>query len=153
MFWVFIAVFIALSFTVFLFLRAHPPTEDAKILVVVEDQQEAIQVRAKLNTIGYAFYNTYAPSSRGQAVLNAQQPHWPVFFVTTAVFSGSVFGKMDMAFVFKEKENFVEALSLERQMALEHCVQSFEVFPESEDGLLQSTEQYATLKACFPIRI
>jgi len=85
-------------------------------------------------------------------VVNAQA-NWPVFFVTSEVFSGSVCGKLDLVFVFKSKNSYEEALCLERMMALENCNQSFEMFPENESGLFQATEQYALIRSCLPIRI
>lgn len=112
----------------------------------------AVRVRHLLNAIGYAFYNVIAPSERAQALVREHR-HWPVFFVTPQVFSGSVCGKLHNVFLFKSRGDLDEAVTLEHHLAAEGCSVSFEVFPATENGLFEAAEQRRAFVHCFPIRI
>ena len=109
-------------------------------------------MKHELAKFGYAFYQSNAPSASARALLQAQQ-NWPVFVVSPEVFSGTVCGKLDAAFLFKSKVETDEAMALEIRVALEHCSTTVSVFPKSEVGLSNLADHYATLKLCVPIRI
>ena len=124
----------------------------AKVMVVVDGQYLADKVAAELNPFGYAFSVTNAPDWGFRSYLH-RLTNWPVFLVTSDVFSGQPFFRMDAVFLFKYEPEGKELLVLERQMAFSRCSVSAVSVPPTYRGLAALAKAYTFFELCCPVRI
>jgi hypothetical protein len=124
----------------------------AKVLVVVEGAHLAQEVAGKLNDFGYAFYTPEAPKAAVRSYLHQLQ-NWPVFLVTSDVFSGNALGRMDAAFVFRYRPEMSSLVALEYQMAFSGCHRSVLVTPSTDRGLFHLADAFNDFRLYMPIRI
>lgn len=121
-------------------------------MVVVDGLHLAEQVAAALNPMGYAFVVDQAPDWGFRVYLH-QLENWPVFLVTSDLFSGVPFFKTDCVFVFKYQPNGQENVILERQMAFSSCSVSAIVAPPTFVGLSELVKAFTFFELSLPLRI
>jgi len=109
-------------------------------------------VAEKLNTYGYSVHTTSTPNNNFRAYFHRLQ-NWPTFLVTSDVFSGMAFGRVDAAFVFAHKHEMEAHVVLERQMAYSAGAISALITPATEQGLFSLADHYNDFRCYLPIRI
>jgi hypothetical protein len=120
--------------------------------VVVDGEHFAQEVTAELNKAAYAVYVDEAPKNCFRSYLHQLQ-NWPVFLISSEIFSGNALGRMDAALVFKRRPDGGDLVSLEYQMAFNNCEVSAVVTPATDLGLFDLARAYNNLKFYLPMRI
>lgn len=119
---------------------------------MVAGDYDARRVTEELNKFGYAVYAEEAPSPALRAHLHLLQ-NWPVFLVTTDVFSGNTLYRMNAALVIQHKPDADALTALEYQMAFSYCSLSAVITPPTERGLFALASAYSVFKLGVPIRL
>lgn len=123
-----------------------------KVLVVVEGDRLAQEVAHQLNNTGYAVFTEEAPSFGMRAHL-LQLRNWPVFLVSSEVFSGNALAVMNAAFVFSRTLDMESLVALEYKMAFNGCFKSVLVAPLTDHGLASLGASVNDFRNYQPIRL